>query len=175
METTFSSIEAPNYDQKPFFSSVFRCSIAIGSFFIFTTPFNRSKQLVGRIVEARKSVEEDQEEDHILTVNVFLSFDKWPNNETLYPIKVLVKVYKKPTSHPRRLPTFILIDLAFAFNTFELTTRGAILQVIENVFVCRCCYDKFVRVPPASQGGFYLIHKQKQCFFSPNSAPQISL
>ncbi len=74
MPTTISSIAAPKFSHPPFFSSVFRCPIAIGSFFIFSTPTNRKEHLVGRIVEATKSFEADHAQDHLVTVNVFIPF-----------------------------------------------------------------------------------------------------
>jgi hypothetical protein len=145
METTFSSIDAPNHGQKPFSSSVFRCPIAVGSFFIFAKPANHSEQpVLGRIAEARKSVEEDHEEDHAVTVNVFLSFRKWPNNEKLCPIKDGLGKNPQEAVLTSETADFHfdrdVCDLAFVFATFELTSRGAILQGIENVFVC-CCHD----------------------------------
>jgi hypothetical protein len=146
MARTFSSVEVPNYNHYPFFSNTFRCPIAIGSFFIFTRPTNRNKLLVGRIVEARKSVEEDHTDDHEVTVNLFLYFDEWPKNTTLYAIKdglgknlqEVVLISKTADFHFDR----DVYDIAFMFTTFELSRRGAILQGIENVFVCQYYDDE---------------------------------
>jgi hypothetical protein len=101
MVTTFSTIEVPHCHGKPFFSSIFRCPIAIGSFFIFRTPNNHSKQVVGRIVSARKSVEEDDKEDHAVTVNLLTNGRVAP---PCSPSKMVwVKIYKKPSLRARRL------------------------------------------------------------------------
>jgi hypothetical protein len=83
MVSTSSAVQVPDYEQKPFFSSIFRCSIAIGSKFIFTRPSNRKKLIVGQIIGARKA----SEDDHEVTVSIFRAFDEWPPNTTLYPIK----------------------------------------------------------------------------------------
>jgi hypothetical protein len=131
MVTTVSSLELPNYDKNPFFLSTFQCSIAIGSFFIFTRPDDRRKQLVGQIVKATKSVDQDQDdkEDHAVTVNLFLSFDEWPPKTTLHPIKeVLGKNLHEVvlTSHTCEfLFDRDVCDIGFVFTTFELARRGA--------------------------------------------------
>jgi hypothetical protein len=142
MATTFSTIEVPHYHSKPFFSSIFRCPIAIGSFFIFRTPNNHSKQVVARIVSARKSVEEDDKEDHAVTVNLFLSFDEWPGSTTMFPIEdgmgknlqEAVLTCKTAEFHFDR----DVDDIAFLFTTFELVRRGAILIGKENLGLCSC-------------------------------------
>jgi hypothetical protein len=145
MVTTSSSIEAPKYGNQPFFSNVFSCPIAIGSFFIFKTPADRNKKLVGRIIEASKSVEEDVEDDHLVTVTTFDSFDDWSRKTSIYPIQdglgknlqEMVLTSKTAEFHFDR----DMCDIAFMFTTSELSRRGAILQGIENVFLCRYYED----------------------------------
>jgi hypothetical protein len=141
METTFASIEVPQHSKKPFFSRTFRGPIAIGSIFIFQTPTDRSKHQVGRIVAARKIVEEDENEDYVVTVNLFLSFDEWPSNKNLYPVEEgLGKNLQEVVLTSKTAEYYFdrdVYDIAFVFTTFELSRRGATLQGIDNVFVCR--------------------------------------
>ncbi len=145
MPTTFSSVVAPNFSHPPFFSSVFHCPIAIGSFFVFTTPTNRNEHLVGRIIEATKAVEKDHEDDHEVKVNLFISFGERPKHTTLYPIKdgLGKNLHEVVLSSNTVLFYFDrdVYDIAFLFTAVKLSRRGAILQGIENVFVCRYYYD----------------------------------
>jgi hypothetical protein len=146
MPTTISSIVAPNFGHQPFFSSVFHCPIAIGSFFVFTSPTNRNEHLVGRIVEARKSVEEDHKDDHKVSVNLFIPFNKWPKSTTLYPIKDGLGKNLQEVVLTSKTAYFYfdrdVYDIGFLFTVMELSRRGAILQGIENVFVCRYYDDE---------------------------------
>ena len=142
MATTVSTLTLPLYNNQPFFSRTFRCPIAIGSFFLFQMPLDRTKHLLGRIVSAKKAVDED----HVVTVNIFLFFDKWPASSTLYPIKdglgknlqEVVLTSDTADFHFDR----DVYDIAFMFTTDELARRGAILQGIDNVFVCRYYNDE---------------------------------
>jgi hypothetical protein len=171
MATTFSSIELPNYVQKPFFSSIFCCSIAIGSTFIFKRSSDHLKKslVVGQIIDATKV----GEDDHEVTVNVFLSFDDWPPNKTLYPIKEGLGKNLQEVVLTSERDTYIfdrdVYDIAFVFSTFELNKRGAILQGIDNVFVCRY-YDDEEEVKDGAIVPFPSMIKAKcpvpRCFLS---------
>jgi hypothetical protein len=146
MTTTSGSIEQPNYEQKPFFSSIFCSPIAIGSTFIFIRPSNRNRNNkhleVGRIINARKVADDD----HEVTVNVYIHFDDWPPNATLYPIKEGSGKNLHEVVLSSKTSLFIfdrdVYDIAFIFTTFELSKRGAILQGIDNVFVSRYYDDE---------------------------------
>jgi hypothetical protein len=142
MATTVSTLTLPLYNNQPFFSRTFSCPIAIGSFFLFQMSPDRSKHLLGRIVSAKKAVDDD----HVVTVNTFLFFEKWPASSTLYPIKdglgknlqEVVLTADTADFHFDR----DVYDMAFMFTTDELERRGAILQGINNVFVCRYYEDE---------------------------------
>jgi hypothetical protein len=101
-------------------------------FFAFTLPTNRNKYLVGRIIEARKSVEKDHEDDHVVTVTLFMPFDEWPKNTTLYPIKDgLGKNLHKVVLSSKTVYFFSDQDvyaIAFLFTVIELSRPNAILQ-----------------------------------------------
>jgi hypothetical protein len=139
--TIMTRTASPNYDHKPFFSTTFCCPIAIGSTFIFDTrpnKDNKTQQLVGRIIKACKAPDED---DFEVTVNVFRPFGAWPPRKTLFPIKEGLGKNLQEVVLTSRTATFYfdrdVFDVAFMFTTMELSKRGAILQGIDNVFVCR--------------------------------------
>jgi hypothetical protein len=128
MATTLSSIEEPKHDNKPF--------IAIGSFFIFTTPTNSSKKFVGRIVKASESAEGGAEENHPVTVNVFDSFDDWSGITTICPVQRRLGENPREVVLTSKLADFHFdrdtCDAAFMFATSELSQRGAVLRGINN-------------------------------------------
>jgi hypothetical protein len=144
MAATFSLVELPNYNQKPFFYSIFCCPIAIGSTFIFKRPtnHNNTKHLVDQIIDARKA----GKDDHKVTVNVFCPFKEWPPNTTLYPIKEGLGTDLHEVVLTSKTSKFHfdqdVYNIAFIFTTFKLSKHGAILQGINNVFICRSYDDK---------------------------------
>jgi hypothetical protein len=79
-------------------------------------------------------------------VNLFIPFDEWPKNTTLYPIK---DGFGKNLHEVVLTSNIVLFyfdrdvyDIAFLFTVVELSRRGAILQGIKNVFVCRYYDDE---------------------------------
>jgi hypothetical protein len=139
MRTTSASIKQPNYEQKPFFLSMFCSPIAIGSTFIFISPSNRNRKNkhleVGQIINAQTVADHD----HEVTVNVYIPFEDWPPNATLYPIKEGLGKNLHEVVLSSKTSIFLfdrdVYDIAFVFTPFKLFKRGAILQGINNVFV----------------------------------------
>ena len=90
-------------------------------------------------------MEDDHADDHVVKVNIFISFEEWPSHTALYPTKdglgknlqEVVLTSKTAEFHFDR----DVYDIAFVFTTPELTRRGAILQGIDNVFICRFYED----------------------------------
>jgi hypothetical protein len=147
--------------------------MAIGSTFIFVTrpnKDNKNKQLVGRIIKACKAADEDNFE---VPVNVFCPFDAWPPRKPLFPIKEGLGKNLQEVVLTSETANFYfdhdVFDVAFMFTTMELSKCGAILQGIDNVFVCCYCNNEEVvkdgeLVPfPSMMKGYCPV---PQCFIS---------
>jgi hypothetical protein len=130
-------MELPDFKQTPFFSKVFRSSIAIGSYFIFKN--ESGNRQVGRIISSVKNNNEDTE----VTVNIFIAFDKWLNKTEYYPINNGFGKYLNEVVLTFETATFLfdkqVDDIAFVFTPAELDRRGLVLQGVDNVYICRFC------------------------------------
>jgi hypothetical protein len=75
-----------------------------------------------------------------------MPFDEWPKNTTLYPIKDgLGKNLHKVVLTSKTVYFYFdrdVYDIAFLFTVIQLSRHRAILQGIENVFVCRYYDDE---------------------------------
>ena len=129
-------VHQPNYKQRPFFSSSFRSSIAVGSYFIFNVG-SCGKQRVGRIIEATKADEDDYE----VKVNIFIPFDNWKLHQNHFAIGEGIAKGLQEVILTTEISKFLfdrdVEDVAFVFTPEQLEEYGAILQGIDNVFVCR--------------------------------------
>jgi hypothetical protein len=125
-------VHQPNYKQRPFFSVSFRSSIAVGSYFIFNVG-SCGKQRVGRIIAATKA-------DHEVKVNIFVPFDNWKLHRNHFAIGEGIAKGLKEVILTTEISEFLfdrgVEDVAFVFTPGQLKEYGAILQGIDNAFVC---------------------------------------
>jgi hypothetical protein len=137
-------MQQPNYEQKPFFSVSFRSSIAIGSYFSFDV--GCGKRRVGRILEARKAADDD----HEVKVNLFLPFDQWELRNSYFPIGEGIGQGLHEVILTTEISEFLfdrdVEEVAFLFTPEQLEEYGAVLQGIDNAFVCRFNQKGFKKV-----------------------------
>jgi hypothetical protein len=139
-----TTMQQPNYEQKPFFSVSFRASIAIGSYFSFDV--GCGKRRVGRILEARKAAADD----HIVQVNLFLPFAQWDLRNRYLPIGEGIGQGLHEIILTTEISEFLfdrdVEEVAFVFTPEQLEEYGAVLQGIDNAFVCRFNQKGFQKV-----------------------------
>jgi hypothetical protein len=129
-------MQQPNYMQQPFFSVTFRSSIAIGSYFSFDV--GCGKRRVGRILKATKA---DDDIDHKVQVNLFIPFDQWGLRDSYLPIGGGIGQGLHEVILTTDISEFLfdrdVVAVAFVFTPEQLEEYGAVLQGIDNAFVCR--------------------------------------
>jgi hypothetical protein len=126
----------PNYKERPFFSLSFRSSIAVGSYFVFNVG-SLGKRRVGRIIAATKA----DSDDHEVKVNLFIPFDNWKLHRNHFAIGEGIAKGLQEVVLTTEISEFLfdrdVEDVAFVFTPGQLEEYGAILQGIDNAFVCR--------------------------------------
>jgi hypothetical protein len=129
----------PNYTQRPFFSLSFRSSIAVGSYFVFNVG-SCGKRRVGRIIAVTKA----DNDDHEVKVNIFIPFNEWKLRHKHFSIGEGLAKGVQEVVLTTEISEFLfdrdVEDVAFVFTPGQLEEYGAILQGIDNAFVCR--FDK---------------------------------
>jgi hypothetical protein len=131
-------LPSPSFDQEPFFSWVFHTHIVAGSFFVFKT--SQGKLQVARILEASKALLNGYD----VKVNLFLPFDEWEIT-TRYPVANGLGKNLKEIVATHDVLTYNfdsqVHDIAFVFKETQLLEHGAVLQGIDNAYVCRYLRD----------------------------------
>jgi hypothetical protein len=126
----------PNYTQRPFFSLSFRSSIAVGSYFVFNVG-SCGKRRVGRIIAVTKA----DNDDHEVKVNIFIPFNEWKLRHKHFSIGEGLAKGVQEVVLTTEISEFLfdrdVEDVAFVFTPGQLEEYGAILQGIDNAFVCR--------------------------------------
>ena len=137
-------MQQPNYEELPFFSVSFRSSIAIGSYFSFDV--GCGKRRVSCILEARKAANDD----HEVQVNLFLPFDQWELRNRYFPIGEGIGQGLHEVILTTEISEFLfdhdVKEVAFVFTPKQLEEYGAVLQGIDNAFVCRFNQKGFKKV-----------------------------
>jgi hypothetical protein len=127
-------MQQPNYEQIPFFSVSFRASIAIGSYFSFDVGCGESR--VGRILDAAKA----NNDDHEVIVNLLVPFEEWNLRHQHFPIGEGIAVGLQEVVLTTEIVELLfdqdVQEVAFVFTPLQLEEYGAILQGIDNAFVC---------------------------------------
>jgi hypothetical protein len=126
----------PNYQSIPFFSVSFQSSIAIRSYFCFNVGSSGERR-VGRIIEATKVANND----HKVKVNLFIPFEEWDLRDNHFAIGLGIAIGLQEVILTTKISEFLfdrdVAEVAFVFTPEQLEEYGAILQGIDNAFVCR--------------------------------------
>jgi hypothetical protein len=130
-------VHQPNYKQRPFFSVSFRSSIAVWSYFIFNEG-SCGKQRVSQIISVTKAAYDDHE------VKVNRRFDNWKLRQNHFVIGEGIAKGLHEVVLTTEISEFLfdrdVEDVAFVFTPEQLEEYGAILQGIDNAFVC--CFNE---------------------------------
>jgi hypothetical protein len=96
-----------------------------------------SKHRIGHIIEA---TEADKEDDHEVKVNLFIPFTEWKLQNMYLPIGEGITQGLQDVILTTEISEFLfdrdVEDAAFVFTPEQLKEYGAILQGINNAFVC---------------------------------------
>jgi hypothetical protein len=126
----------PNYEQRPFFSVNFRAAIAVGSYFLFNVG-SCGERRVCRIIEATKAANND----HEVKVNIFIPFNEWKLHHRHFAIAEGIAKGLQELIITTEISGFLfdrdVEDVALVFTPEQLEEYGAILQGIDNAFICR--------------------------------------
>jgi hypothetical protein len=117
----------------PFFSWVFHTAIMAGSFFVFKT--SKGKLQVARILEGTKALK-----GYDVKANLFIPFDEW-KIKTRHPVADGLGKNLKEIVATQDVVTYNfdseVHDIAFVFKENQLLEHGAVLQGINNAYVCQ--------------------------------------
>jgi hypothetical protein len=135
------TLPTPTFDQEPFFSWVFNTPIVTGSFYVFKT--SQGKLRVARILESTKALK-----GYDVKANLFIPFDEWQVT-TRYPVADGLGKNLKEIVATEDIVSFNfdtqVHDIAFVFEEKQLFKHGAVLQGIDNAYVCRyLCDDTYI-------------------------------
>ncbi len=121
------------------------------------------KQRVGRIIEATKADEDDYE----VKVNIFIPFDNWKLHQNHFAIGEGIAKGLQEVILTTEISEFLfdrdVEDVAFVFTPEQLEEYGAILQGIDNAFVCRYNEEGGKKLTPTLSPAFPLKHEDSLC------------
>ena len=132
MMATVATIESPLYQQEPFHSRRFRSPIVNGTYIEFLN--QDGKRRVTRILKAHTT-----DLGWIVDANLFIPFGDWESNYD-YITKGEGRHLKELVLTSKTVKILFdtnAYDLAFVLTPEQLHCYGALLQGIDNAYVCR--------------------------------------